>query len=163
MHKYTVRVQARLNINHNQANENNDIRSLINLNRKKKKHRVVRLSLFKDEEVEGLGVVSLDDVPAGIFITSYKGHLKTIKEYCSNNNDIYKFFFNVKSRQYYIDASDSSHISRYINHSVLRDNIIPIREGLSINFYSKRFISAGEPLYFDYGDRNSDLPWLKCS
>jgi SET domain-containing protein len=113
--------------------------------------------------VKGLGVVCLDDVPAGTYITSYEGQLKSIKEYQSDKNDIYKFFFNVKARKYFIDASGSNHISKYINHSITRNNIIPIREGMSITFYSNRLIEAGEALYFDYGDRSSDLPWLKYS
>lgn len=58
---------------------------------------------------------------------------------------------------------------RYINHASRNANLqlmkpVPIGEGLQrrlrIGFVARREITCGEQLYFDYGIRDKEIPWL---
>jgi [histone H4]-lysine20 N-methyltransferase SETD8 len=87
----------------------------------------------------------------------------------------YTFWFRVKSgKMMCLDATEGSHISRFVNHSCKRDNLVPElhysidsngQEVPQILFRTKRTIQAGEELLFDYGDRRKSVieknQWLK--
>jgi histone-lysine N-methyltransferase SETD8 len=71
-----------------------------------------------------------------------------------------------------LDATESSHISRYINHSRKRFNIAPEliyteqedKYSPHIVFKTKKVIEKGEELLFDYGEKRPQIvkanPWL---
>lgn len=63
-----------------------------------------------------------------------------------------------------VDATHTTHISRFINHSRKRANLAPKLVHSRIVFKARRTIRAGEELLFDYGDRRPHVlaacPWL---
>jgi [histone H4]-lysine20 N-methyltransferase SETD8 len=78
------------------------------------------------------------------------------------------FFFQGKGRKKLcVDATNSTHISRFINHSKKRRNLDPKPDTKSgkIIFIAKDKIKKGDELLFDYGDRRREVvkkfPWLK--
>jgi histone-lysine N-methyltransferase SETD8 len=75
--------------------------------------------------------------------------------------DSYIFMLNTGA----IDATESQHISRFINHSRLNFNLRPKLKSGALYLITSREIDVGEELLFDYGDRRPEvlehLPWLK--
>lgn len=81
----------------------------------------------------------------------------------------YMFWFVWRSRWHCVDATDSTHMSRFINHSRRHHNVRPklVVQDFEpvIVFVTTRRIEEGEEILFDYGDRRRDVissnPWLK--
>ena len=65
------------------------------------------------------------------------------------------------------DATRAFHqFGRYANHSLKRANMVPsapvyVRGKYRIGFTALQDIQPGEELFWDYGDRKSEMPWLK--
>lgn len=127
---------------------------------------------------KGLGVFAFQKINNSKLVLHYKGELidknqasKKCEEYDLRGDVMcYQFFFKHKGKMLCLDATDGTDISRYINHSRKRANIIPklmVNDcgAPSIVFKACRDIKAGEELLFDYGERNAEIVkanlWLK--
>ena len=72
-----------------------------------------------------------------------------------------------EGKKYTFDASSKCNDpGRYINHAAKHFNLIlkqplMIKGKLKIGLVARSFIKKGEELFFDYGVRDKDLPWLK--
>jgi SET domain-containing protein len=117
----------------------------------------VRLAEFDTPDGRGKGVLVLEPVRKGTLVLSYEGELlkgeKAIvarEESYGDNVPNYVFAFNYGSAKYAIDATHSTHISRLINHSRKRANLVPrrVRGKAELAFYATRDIVAGEELLF---------------
>ena len=71
-----------------------------------------------------------------------------------------------EGRWYTFDATGTiTDPGRYINHASRNNNLtlmkpVVIAGRLRIGFVAKRNIKAGEELYYDYGVRDKEIPWL---
>jgi histone-lysine N-methyltransferase SETD8 len=144
-------------------------------NRRKKRRAAVgsaaaspKLEKFATVDGRGVGVRTLCTIARGECVVSYEGEriTKTEAEHREDSyekrgdQDCYLFFFTGGV----IDATDSEHISRFVNHSRVSANLQPRLKNGAIVFIAKRDIEVGEELLFDYGDRRRDIvnafPWL---
>lgn len=139
---------------------------------------------FETGDGRGFGVrvcssSSSQDVPKGALVLPYVGDLirgkraAEARESQRNENDMpgYMMFFQWRKATWAIDATDSAHISRFINHSRRHANLVPVLlkdpdnpNQPVIFFKATRRIARGEELLFDYGDRSPEsvegCPWL---
>jgi uncharacterized protein len=97
--------------------------------------------------VTGLGLSTLNDVPAGTRIIEYVGPIVTAEEVARRRG---KYFFEV-DEDYAIDGSPRSNTARYINHSC-RPNAEAFVTGKRVWIWSKLEIKAGEEITLDYGE-----------
>ena len=99
----------------------------------------------------GLGLFALEPIPAGRRIIEYVGPLVL-------NEDVEKlrgkYFFGVNAK-WAIDGSARANTARYINHSC-RPNAEAFVSGRRVWVWSKRRISAGEEITYDYGQEYFD-------
>ena len=105
----------------------------------KRKFAVKRTSI-------GLGLFTLEPIPAGKRIIEYKGRIITREEAEQLGG---KYLFEI-NENYYIDGRDRSNLGRYLNHSC-RPNANVYVSGKRIWVWSKRAIRAGEEITFNYG------------
>lgn len=94
----------------------------------------------------GLGLFALAPIPAGRRIIEYTGPLVPNAEVEKRRG---KYFFGVNSK-WAIDGSPRTNTARYINHSC-RPNAEAVVSGRRVWIWSKRRISAGEEITYDYG------------
>lgn len=97
--------------------------------------------------VTGLGLYTLEDIPAGRRIIEYLGPIVTAEEVARRRG---RYFFEV-SEKYAIDGSPRSNTARYINHSC-RPNAEAFISGRRVWVWSKKSIKAGEQITLDYGE-----------
>lgn len=80
----------------------------------------------------------------------------------------YMFFFQCQGRKWCVDATQTSRLARFINHSRkasnLRATVKTVDETPRLLLIATRSIQAGEELLYDYGDRSKSAveshPWL---
>ncbi len=97
--------------------------------------------------VTGLGLFTLEDIPAGRRIIEYLGPIVTTEEVDRRRG---KYFFEI-DENFAIDGTPRSNIARYINHSC-RPNaeaFVSVRRRIWI--WSKKNIKAGEQITINYG------------
>ncbi len=151
-----------------------------------------RLERFETSDGRGYGVRATAPIAKRTVVTEYRGRLlskqeaEETEECYERNGDTrmcYTFWFRGKTgQQQCLDATDSKHISKYINHSRKRANVMPVlvrdqedndedtqssfgSDASRIVFKAMRNIAAGEELLFDYGENRAHVleanPWLK--
>lgn len=96
--------------------------------------------------VTGLGLFTLDPIPANEKIVEYKGPVVTDEEVERSGG---KYFFQLDDNRS-IDGSSRSNIARYLNHSC-KPNAKGFTTGKKIWIWSLRSIKAGEQITIDYG------------
>jgi uncharacterized protein len=94
----------------------------------------------------GLGLFTLEAIPAGKRVIEYKGPIVTAEEV---NRRRGRYFFEIDDN-YAVDGSSRANVARYINHAC-RPNAEAFVVGKRIWIWSKRNIKAGEELTLDYG------------
>jgi SET domain-containing protein len=94
----------------------------------------------------GLGLFAQKAIPKGKRIIEYTGPLIPNEEAESRSG---KYFFGVNTK-WSIDGSPRSNIARYINHSCT-PNAEAILSGRRVWIWSKKNITAGEEITYDYG------------
>ena len=139
----------------------------------------INCETFQTWDNRGIGVRICRTVPAGTLVLAYTGdlirgkRLAESRERMRNENGTpgYMMFFSWRRMTWAIDATDSTHMSRFINHSRRNANLVPFvladpdhPTQPTILFRSTRKIACGEELLFDYGDRCPEsvvnCPWL---
>jgi SET domain-containing protein len=100
----------------------------------------------------GLGLFTMEPIPAGKRIMEYTGPLVPNEEV--DKRPTGKYFFGVNSK-WSVDGTPRSNLARYINHSC-RPNAEAIISGRRIWIWSKRAIKAGEELSYNYGKEYFD-------
>lgn len=139
----------------------------------------IRCEPFETLDGRGTGVRVCQPVPPGTLVMAYRGEIirgKRVAEAREQERNEsgrpgYMMFFEWRRVTWAIDATDSPHMSRFINHSRRRANLVPVRvkdpdnpDLPAIFFKSTRRIETGEELLFDYGDRCpesvAECPWL---
>ena len=84
-------------------------------------------------------------------VLDYDKFRKRAKKY--SKDDVQHFYFMALSSEHFIDASNKGNISRFINHSCNPNSETQkwtVNGELRIGFFSKRSISKGEEVTFDY-------------
>jgi SET domain-containing protein len=99
----------------------------------------------------GLGLFTLQDIPAGRPIIEYVGQILTSEEADERGG---KYLFELDDK-YTIDGSARSNAARYINHSC-RPNAQAFSFGKRIWIWSKKNIGAGEEITINYGKKYID-------
>ncbi len=135
---------------------------------------------FRTWDHRGTGVRVCRTVPPGTLVLPYRGELLRGKRVAearelaraeSGASESYMMFFEWKRVTWAIDATESPHVSRFINHSRRHANLVPVllkdpdNPALPVIFFkATRKIECGEELLFDYGDRCPEsvasCPWL---
>ena len=100
----------------------------------------------------GLGLFALEPIPRGERIIEYTGRLVSNEEVERRKTG--KYFFGLNSK-WSIDGSPRTNTARYINHSC-RPNAEAFVNGRRVWIWSKRNISAGEEITYDYGEEYFD-------
>ena len=95
----------------------------------------------------GLGLFTLEPIPAGTRLIEYTGPLISNEEVDKRPNG--KYFFGVNSK-WSIDGTPRSNLARYINHSCA-PNAEAIISGRRVWIWSRRNIKVGEEITYDYG------------
>ena len=123
------------------------------------------LELFQTNNDRGLGVRTTRRISKRTVVVEYCGVLLSEEEgarmeqlYAKRGEThCYMFWF----RGMCLDATNNSHISRYINHSRKRPNLVPrlkVVQGVPrIIFKAKMDLEPGTELLFDYGDKRRDV------
>lgn len=121
------------------------------------------------------GALAAKDFKAGDFICEYAACVKPQKHSLRSNDDrrytslglgCYALDAYYEGEWYTFDATGTiNDPGRYINHASRHTNLILMKpvfiEGrLRIGFVAKRHIKAGEELFYDYGVRDKEIPWL---
>ncbi|KAL1523392.1 hypothetical protein AB1Y20_018334 [Prymnesium parvum] len=99
---------------------------------------------------KGLGVFAAEDASAGRWIGTYRGErlsLRALSRRYAHAAPVYAFRIATGGA---IDARNSSHFSRFINHDE-HGNLRAAPRGSHVHFYARRLIAAGQELSFDYG------------
>lgn len=96
--------------------------------------------------VTGLGLFTLQPIPAGKRIIEFVGSLITGEEAEAKGG---KYLFEI-NENYYIDGSVRTNLARYLNHSC-RPNAVAYVSGKRIWIWSKRAIRAAEEITLNYG------------
>lgn len=95
----------------------------------------------------GLGLFTLQTIPAGKRIIEYKGPIITGEEVKTKGG---RYLFEL-DEEHAIDGSSRQNLARYINHSC-EPNSEAYISGKRIWIWSKQAIGAGEELTIDYGE-----------
>ena len=131
------------------------------------------------KEVEGRGRSAFvaKSFKAGDFVCDYGGMVRKKvgedwgdRRYASVGLGCYCLDAVYNNEKYVFDATPSiNDPGRYINHAKRNSNLAirppvmigePPNSQLKIGFVAIRDINAGEELFFDYGIRDKDTPWL---
>jgi uncharacterized protein len=94
----------------------------------------------------GLGLFTLEGIPAGKRIVEYRGPIVTTEEV---NRRRGRYFFEIDD-DYAVDGSARENIARYINHAC-RPNAEAFIVGKRVWIWSKKEIKPGEELTLNYG------------
>ena len=103
-------------------------------------------NLAVKRSVTGLGLFTLEPIPAGRRIIEFAGDLITGAEAEAKGG---KYLFEI-NEDCYIDGSARTNLGRYLNHSC-RPNAVAYISGKRVWIFSKRAIRAGEEITFNYG------------
>ena len=122
----------------------------------------------------GRGAVAAKDFIAGDFICEYAACVKPKKASLANDENrytslglgCYELDACHEGQWYTFDATGTiNDPGRYINHASRNTNLTLMKpvfmtDRLRIGFVAKRNIQAGEELFYDYGVRDQEIPWL---
>jgi uncharacterized protein len=111
-----------------------------------KKKKLVTPKLKVKRSKAGLGLFAAEDIPKGKFVIEYRGPILT-NDQANQKGGLYLFEINSQKT---IDGSVRWNTARYINHSC-RPNCEPIIKKGQVLIHSRKKISAGEELNYDYG------------
>lgn len=134
------------------------------------------LERFQTADGRGWGVRTKVLIPKRSDVVSYNGELLNAKQ-ASEREKLYEdrgdahsymFWFHAMDTHFCLDATSSVHISRFINHSRKRPNLIPrlvmVDGSPKIIFRALVELEPGTELLFDYGDTRPAIvaahPWL---
>ncbi|XP_065202642.1 histone-lysine N-methyltransferase SETD2-like [Planococcus citri] len=126
-------------------------------NKRFQKKEYAKCETFKTKK-KGHGLRVLEDIPSGTFIMEYVGEVIDSDEFETRameyaRGKIPHFYFMSLKSDCIIDATVKGNISRFINHSCepnAETQKWTVQGELRIGFFSKRDISAGEEVTFDY-------------
>ena len=123
----------------------------------------------------GRGAVAARDFRAGDFVCEYAACVKTRQDSLGNGDDrryqslqlgCYALDACHEGQWYTFDATGTiNDPGRYINHASRGINLslmkpVCIDGQLRIGFVAKSHIKMGEELFYDYGVRDKEIPWL---
>ena len=122
----------------------------------------------------GRGAIAAKNFKAGDFICEYAACVKPKKASLANDENrysslglgCYELDACHEGQWYTFDATGTiNDPGRYINHASRNTNLIVKKPvymtgRLRIGFVAKRNIVAGEELFYDYGIRDKEIPWL---
>jgi uncharacterized protein len=111
-----------------------------------KKEKLISPKLEVKRSKAGLGLFAGEDIPKGKFVIEYRGPILT-NDQANEKGGLYLFEINSRKT---IDGSVRWNTARYINHSC-RPNCEPIIKKGRVFIHSRKKISAGEELNYDYG------------
>lgn len=113
---------------------------------KKSKYTISGHKVRVGKSSAGLGLYAGEDIPKGVCFIEYTGReIKGEEEYTSTS----KYLFEVHSRKT-LDGRGREHTARYINHSC-RPNAEPETHKGRVFIFTKRTVTKGEELCYDYG------------
>lgn len=101
---------------------------------------------------KGLGVFAAEDAAVGRWVGRYRGSLVTRDEAARRYGAVEPSYLFRLDDDLFIDAQDSEHFSRFINHAEdanLRLSVCV--EECHVDFLAARPIRTGDELCFDYG------------
>ncbi len=113
--------------------------------------RKSRFALRVGRSSAGLGLFAGEDIPRGAFVIEYFGALLA-NEASEKKGGKYLFYIN---RHFTIDGSSRNNLARYLNHAC-KPNGYAEQDGKRIFIYSRRRISKGEELTYNYGRAYTD-------
>ncbi|XP_077299831.1 SET domain containing 2 isoform X2 [Arctopsyche grandis] len=138
-------------------------------NRRFQTNQYSELRVIKTER-KGLGIQAVDDIPRGEFLMEYVGEVlnweqfnQRAQEYSSDKNT-HHYFMSLKGDAV-IDATLKGNISRFINHSCdpnAETQKWTVNGDLRIGFFSKKDITAGDEITFDYQFQRYGKEGLRC-
>ena len=122
----------------------------------------------------GRGVFAIKPIMKTQYICEYKTtavldkkkNEELQKEYEMNDEASCTIEAKVKGKKMFFDATrHMDQFGRYINHVAKGCNVQPhpplfVRGKWRIGFYATTNISPGEELFWDYGCRDSQIPWM---
>ena len=142
--------------------------------------------VIKRSSGKGLGVFAKADLEKGSIVCEYKGKLigeddiphkprtkrfpPNVDDWTTGTGNFAFFFQTMDGKVWCIDAENSISYGARINHSIANGNLVPIvvekKKGQpQLWFKTKRHISKGEELLYDYGEREETTvamhPWLR--
>ena len=142
--------------------------------------------VIKRSSGKGLGVFAKADLEKGSIVCEYKGKLigeddiphkprtkrfpPNVDDWTTGTGNFAFFFQTMDGKVWCIDAENSISYGARINHSIANGNLVPIvvekKKGQpQLWFKTKRHISEGEELLYDYGAREATTvamhPWLR--
>ena len=140
-------------------------------NKRFQKKEYAKVEVFKTTDGKGFGLRAREEIPAAdVFIMEYVGEMlnnqqfkKRAKQF--SREDVKHFYFMALSSEFCIDASMRGNISRFINHSCdpnAETQKWTVDGDLRIGFFSKKRISAGEEITFDYKYERYGQEAQKC-
>ncbi|XP_071745910.1 histone-lysine N-methyltransferase SETD2 [Lepeophtheirus salmonis] len=107
---------------------------------------------------KGFGIRATANIPGDTFIMEYVGEVLDAKQFRKRakryaKEDVRHFYFMALSTENCIDAGSKGNISRFINHSCSPNSETQkwmVDGGMRIGFFTKRKVSSGEEITFDY-------------
>jgi hypothetical protein len=113
---------------------------------------------FAKSRIHGMGLYSLEDIPAGEFLIEYVGEVirrpvSDVRERAYEQQGMGDSYLFRLTADLVVDATRKGSIARFINHSCepsVEAKIIPVNGAPKIVFYTKRAIKQGEELTYDY-------------
>ena len=102
---------------------------------------------------KGDGAFAAADCAAGRWVCQYVGAPTTLLQTAQRYTDADPAYLFQITPELYLDAMDSTHVSRYFNHAYPAANLnfTVDKAAREVHFYAARDIAAGEELTFDYG------------
>lgn len=101
---------------------------------------------------KGLGVFATQSAGPGRFVAEYVGELLNLSQLLTRYAGEEPVYVYKLDRSFSIDARDSTHFSRYINHDARPNLHASIsKERRRIDFFTVRPVSVGDELTIDYG------------
>lgn len=121
---------------------------------KRKKRRTFEVGAWQlrvKRSRTGLGLFAEEPIPARECIAEYVGRTLSQKEQYTSRS---KYLFGI-GRHTMLDGNVKKNIARYINHSCAPNCEVEIKRG-RIFIFTKRRVTAGEELSYDYGTEYFD-------
>ncbi|KAJ8021969.1 Hematopoietic prostaglandin D synthase [Holothuria leucospilota] len=127
----------------------------------------------KNVKEKGRAVFAHQFFPKGAFLFNYQGELISGKEGNKRekeNPSVFRFFFRHMDRRWCVDATSEElwgeSLCRLVNHGApdeINSKIVPQTWNKSpiLALYATRDINSGEEILYNYGLKESDLPWKK--
>ncbi|GAB1600835.1 uncharacterized protein LOC115232341 [Argonauta hians] len=138
-------------------------------NKRFTRHQYVNVTTFQTEN-KGLGLMTLEDVLPHTFVMEYVGEVldyrqfkNRTKQYAKNGQEHY-YFMSLNADEV-IDATYRGNKSRFINHSCdpnCETQKWTVNGMLRIGFFTKKLITAGQEMTFDYQFESKQAQKCHC-